>query len=47
MGISLVAIQRLMVQRVAALASFSGTNELNNEKLELLSELSIDLDANL
>ena len=40
-------IQRLMVQRDATLASFSGTNKLNNEKLELLSELSIDLDAKL
>lgn len=40
-------IQDLMAARDAKLASFPGANKLNNEKLELLSELSIDLDDKL
>jgi len=40
-------IQRLMAQRDLTLISSAGANKLNNKKLELLSELSIDLDKKL
>ena len=40
-------IQKLMELRDATLASYPGTNILGNEKLELLSNLSIDLDEKL
>ncbi len=40
-------IQKIMGQRDEKLASHPHANKLNDERLELLSELSIDLDAKL
>jgi hypothetical protein len=40
-------IQKLMEQRDARLASYPGAHKLRNKKLELLSELFIDLDEKL
>ena len=40
-------IQKVMGQRDEKLAAHSHANKLNDERLELLSELSIDLDAKL
>ena len=40
-------IQRVLAQRDATLASFTGANKLQDERLELLSELRIDLDEKL